>query len=296
MSGEREPAREHGGDGTGEGAPAAAPGHARAGASGTVWEDPGVRHPTAVVDDAAELHSSCSVGPFAVIGPGVRLGPDVRVGSHALIERDTRLGAGCEIHHGAVVGTDPQDLKYEGEKAALEVGPRTVIREYATLNRGTAASGATRVGADCLIMAYAHVAHDCRLGDHVILSNTVNMGGHVEIGDWAIVGGVTAIHQFARIGRHAFVGGGSRLPQDVVPFTTVAGNPCSAYGINSTGLRRRGFDEERIRALQGAYRTLFRSDLNLGDAVERLASEGPDTEDVRAMIEFVRSSERGVTT
>lgn len=279
----------------GDGAPEAR-GAAREGASRTVWEDPGVRHPRAVIDDDAELHPSSSVGAFAVIGPGVELGADVRVGSHALVERDTRVGRGCELHHGAVLGTDPQDLKYEGEPATLEVGPGTVIREYATLNRGTAASGATRVGADCLIMAYAHVAHDCRIGDHVILSNSVNMGGHVEIGDWAIVGGITAIHQFARIGDHAFVGGGSRLPQDVVPFTTVAGNPCSAYGINTTGLRRRGFDDERIRALRSAYRSLFRSDLNLGDAVDRLADAGPETEDVRAMIDFIRASERGVTT
>ncbi len=292
MSGEAEV-----GDGRfGGAASRGAPGHARAGASRTVWEEPGVRHPTAVVDEDAVVDPSASVGPFAVIGPGVELGPSVRVGSHALVERDTRVGEGCEIHHGAVVGTDPQDLKYEGEASTLELGPHTVVREYATLNRGTAASGSTVVGADCLVMAYAHVAHDCRIGDHVILSNSVNMGGHVEIGDWAIVGGVTAIHQFARIGRHAFVGGGSRLSQDVVPFTTAAGNPCSAYGINSTGLRRRGFDDERIRALESAYRDLFRSDLNLGDAVERLAESGPATEDVRAMIEFVRASERGVTT
>lgn len=293
MSGDAEAARDRfgGASGTGGGA-----GHARAGASRTLWEEPGVVHPSAVVDDDAELDPSCSVGPFAVIGPGVELGPDVRVGSHALVERDTRLGEGCEIHHGAVVGTDPQDLKYEGEPSTLEIGPRTVIREYATLNRGTAASGATVVGGDCLIMAYAHVAHDCRLGDHVILSNSVNMGGHVEIGDWVIVGGVTAIHQFARIGRHAFVGGGSRLPQDVVPYTTVAGNPCAAYGVNTTGLRRRGFDDGRIKALRAAYRSLFRSDLNLGDAVDRLAEEGPETEEVREVIEFIRASERGVTT
>lgn len=280
----------------GASAPAGSTGHARAGASRTLWEDPGERHPTAVVDDDADVHPSVSVGPFAVIGPGVELGPHVRVGSHALVERDTRVGEGCEIHHGAVVGTDPQDLKYEGESSTLELGARTVVREYATLNRGTAASGATRVGADSLVMAYAHVAHDCRIGDHVILSNTVNMGGHVEIGDWAIVGGVTAIHQFTRIGEHAFVGGGTRLPQDVVPFTTVAGNPCSAYGINTTGLRRRGFDDERIGALQNAYRTLFRSEDHLGDAVERLVTQGVETEEVRKMVEFIRASERGVTT
>lgn len=280
----------------GAGAAPEPPPSARAGASRTVWEEPGVRHPTAVIDEDAELAPSVSVGPFAVIGPGVRLGPGVRVGPHALVERDTRLGERCEVHKGAVVGTDPQDLKFEGEASTLEIGPRTVIREYATLNRGTAASGSTRLGSDCLVMAYAHVAHDCRIGDHVILSNTVNMGGHVEIDDWAIVGGVTAIHQFVRIGAHAFIGGGTRLPQDVVPFTTVAGNPCSAYGVNTTGLQRRGFDEERIRSLRKASRVLFRSGLNMGDAVERLEEEGPLTDDVREMIEFIRTSDRGVTT
>lgn len=258
--------------------------------------EPGVRHPSAVIHERAELAESASVGPFAIVGPDVSLGEGVRVGPHALIERNTRVGVGCEIHHGAVLGTDPQDLKYEGEESWLEVGDHTVVREYATLNRGTAESGTTRVGSDCLIMAYAHVAHDCRIGDHVILSNAVNMGGHVEIADHVIVGGVTAIHQFVRIGAHAFVGGGSRLPQDVVPYTIVAGNPCTAYGINVTGLRRRGFEKQTISALRGAYRTLFQSDLNIGAALERLEAEATDSDEIRDMIEFVRASERGITT
>ncbi|HKK07610.1 MAG TPA: acyl-ACP--UDP-N-acetylglucosamine O-acyltransferase [Gemmatimonadota bacterium] len=261
-----------------------------------VGVDPGTRHPTALIDPAAEVAASASVGPYTIIGPGVRLEEGVQVASHVLIERDTRVGRDARIHHGAVLGTDPQDMKYGGESSTLAIGSRTTIREYATLNRGTAASGVTRVGDDCLVMAYAHVAHDCHLGDHVILANTVNMGGHVEIGDWAIVGGVTAIHQFVRIGRHAFVGGGSRIPQDVAPYVTVAGSPAAAYGINTEGLRRRDFDEATVRELRRAYRTLFRSELNLGDAVRCLEEEGEPIPEVREMIEFIRASERGVTS
>ncbi len=258
--------------------------------------EPGIRHPSAVIHEEAELADSVTVGPFAIIGPSVTLGEGVRVGSHVLIQKNTRIGDECDIHHGAVLGTDPQDLKYEGEVSWLELGERTVVREYATLNRGTAAAGTTRVGSDCLVMAYAHVAHDCRIGDHVILSNAVNMAGHVTIDDHVIVGGVTAIHQFVRVGAHAFVGGGSRLSQDAVPYTIVAGNPCSAYGINRTGLERRGFDEETITAVRNAYRTLFQSELNIGAAIDRLEGEGPHGDEVQRMIDFVRASERGVTT
>lgn len=262
----------------------------------TLRVEPGVRHPSAVVDPDAEMAESVGIGPFAVVGPGVSLADGVQVGPHALVERNTRVGESCEIHKGAVLGTDPQDLKYEGEESWLEVGPRTVVREFATLNRGTAAAGTTRVGSDCLIMAYAHVAHDCRLGDHVILANSVAMGGHVEIGDHAIVGGLVAIHQFVRIGEHAFVGGGSRLPQDVPPFVTVAGNPCAAYGINSEGLRRRDFPPDTIRALQRAYRAIFRSEHHIGRALEELAAEGEPIPEVARLVEFIRASERGVTT
>lgn len=260
-----------------------------------VEAEQGLRHPTALVDDAAQLAESVSVGPYSIVGPGVRLEKDVVVGSHVLIERDTRVGAGSSIHKGAVLGTDAQDTKYDGEEAVLDVGRGTVIREYATLNRGTAASGRTVVGDECLIMAYAHVAHDCRLGDHVILSNTVNMGGHVEIGEWAIVGGMTAIHQFVRIGTQAFVGGFSRIAQDVPPYLMVAGNPSQLHGLNREGLRRRDFDPEAIRALRGAYRTLFRSDHNIGQALDRLEEEESAPE-VAHLVEFIRASERGIIT
>lgn len=256
----------------------------------------GERHATAIVDPTAKLAESVSLGPYSIVGPNVVLGERVQVGPHVLIERDTRVGDGCRLGKGAVLGTDPQDLKYRGEPTRLEVGPRTVVREYATLNRGTGASGLTAVGADCLIMAYVHVAHDCRIGDHVVLANAVNMGGHVEIEDWAIVGGVTAIHQFVRIGCHAFVGGGSRVSQDVAPYVTVAGNPCTAYGLNSVGLKRRGFSNETLKTLRSAYRDIFQSDLNIGQALAQLAAEGPHTDEVEHLVSFIHESRRGITT
>ncbi|MFQ5677991.1 MAG: acyl-ACP--UDP-N-acetylglucosamine O-acyltransferase [Gemmatimonadota bacterium] len=257
---------------------------------------PGLRHETAVVDPTAVIQPSVSIGPYAVIGPNVHLGARVRVGPHVFIERDTRVGEDCFLAKGAVLGTDPQDLKYGGEATLLEVGARTIIREYATLNRGTAATGITRVGADCLLMAYAHVAHDCRIGDHVILANAVNMGGHVQIEAHASVGGVTAIHQFVRIGAHSFIGGGSRVPQDVAPYTIVAGNPCRAYGLNLVGLRRRGFSKETLVALRNAYRQVFQSELNIGRALDRLEEEPELIPEVRRLISFVRSSRRGIVT
>lgn len=277
----------------GAGGGAVRPGHRD---GGGLSLEPGLRHPSAVIDPDAELADSVSVGPFAVVGPGVRLEAGVKVGPHVLVEQNTVVGEECQLHHGAVLGTDPQDLKYEGEESWLRVGPRTVIREYATLNRGTAASGTTRVGSDCLLMAYAHVAHDCTLGDRVILANSVAMGGHVEIGERANVGGLVAIHQFVRIGRHAFVGGGSRVVQDVPPYVTVAGNPCDAYGINTEGLRRRDFDPGVVQALRRAYREVFRSDRHIGAALEALEADGGHPVEVEEMLDFIRSSERGVTT
>lgn len=271
------------------------PGDGRA-APAELGLEPGHRHPTAIVHPDAHVAESASIGPYSIVGPRVTLGEGVQVGPHVLIERDTMIGDECRLAKGAVLGTDPQDLKYQGEASVLEIGPRTVVREYATLNRGTASSGRTSVGSDCLIMAYVHVAHDCRIGDHVILANAVNMGGHVDIDDWAIVGGVTAIHQFVRIGAHAFVGGGSRVPQDVAPYVTVAGNPCTAYGLNTVGLRRRGFPAETLQALRKAYRTIFQSGMNIGRALDELETEGGGPEEVRHLVAFIRESRRGITT
>lgn len=252
-------------------------------------------HPTALVDPEAELGPDVVVGPYAVVGPRVAVGAGTEIGPHAYLERDTTVGEDCRIGKGAVLGTDPQDLKFKGESTTLEIGDRTVIREYATLNRGTQASGRTVVGSDCLLMAYTHVAHDCELGNHVILSNAVNMAGHVTIEDWVVVGGVTPIHQFVRIGAHAFVGGGSRIPQDVPPYCRAAGNPPKLYGLNSVGLERRGFSEEVRKALKQTYRLLFQSGLNVSQGLARAEEEAPSIPEVRHLLNFIRSSERGIT-
>lgn len=251
-------------------------------------------HPTAVVDPSAELGVDVVVGPYSVIGPNVVVGDGTRLGPHVLIDRDTIIGSGCVIHKGAVLGTDPQDLKYRGESTQLIVGDRTVIREYATLNRGTSAHGRTEIGSDCLLMAYVHVAHDCVIGNHVILSNAVNMAGHVMIDDWAIVGGVTAVHQFVRIGRHAFVGGASRVQKDVPPFVRAAGSPIKPYGLNSVGLQRRGFPEEVRRELKRAYKLFYHSSLNVSQALERAAEELLPYPEIQDFLRFIESSERGI--
>jgi len=253
-------------------------------------------HPTAVVDPGAELGRGVQVGPWTILGPGVRVGDGTQIASHVLVERETTIGADCRIHHGAVLGTDPQDLKFKGEKTILVVGDRTVIREYATLNRGTAHSGRTTVGDDCFIMAYAHVAHDCHIGNSVVLANAVNMAGHVLIEDWAIVGGLTAIHQFVRIGAHAFLGGASRTSQDVPPYTKAAGSPLKLYGLNSVGLDRRGFSLEVRQALKKAYRLVFQSNLPLSQALARAQEEVQGFPEVGHFLSFIRNSERGVTT
>ncbi|MCG6955392.1 MAG: acyl-ACP--UDP-N-acetylglucosamine O-acyltransferase [Gemmatimonadetes bacterium] len=252
-------------------------------------------HPSALVDPEAELGQGVIIGPWAIVGPRVRIGDGTEVGPRALIERDTSLGEDCRISNGAVLGTDPQDLKYKGEHTTLEVGDRAIIREFATLNRGTVARGKTVVGSDCMLMAYTHVAHDCELGNHVILSNAVNMAGHVTIEDWVIVGGITPIHQFVRIGAHAFVGGGSRISQDVPPYCRVAGNPSALYGLNSVGLERRGFSEDVRRALKKTYRILFQSKMNLSQAMARAEAEAPAIPEVRHFLGFIKASERGIT-
>jgi UDP-N-acetylglucosamine acyltransferase len=247
------------------------------------------------VDESAEIGANVSVGPFSIIGPGVSIGSGARIGPHVLIERDTSVGSDCVIHNGAVLGTDPQDLKYGGEPTRLLVGDRTVIREYATLNRGTSALGYTEVGSDCLLMAYTHVAHDCQVGNHVILSNAVNMGGHVNIGDWAIVGGVTPIHQFVRIGQHAFVGGASRVSKDIPPYVKAAGSPVQLYGLNGVGLQRRGFSEEVRRELKRAYRLFFASSYNTSQALARARDELRSLPEIDVFLDFFEASERGVS-
>ena len=252
-------------------------------------------HHTAIISPKAEVHEEVEIGPYVVIGPGVTIEKGVTLGSHVVIEKDTTVGENCIISTGAAIGGDPQDLKYKGEKSHLYIGPGTTIREYATLNRGTAASGETKVGSGCLIMAYAHVAHDCIIGDHVVISNAVNMGGHVDIKEGAIIGGLTAIHQFVKVGSHAFCGGGSRVTQDIPPFVKVAGNPVKLYGLNTVGLARRKVPDSVVGNLRKAYQDLFQSKMNIGQALDKIES-GDLTSEVAELVGFIRSSKRGVVT
>lgn len=253
-------------------------------------------HDTAIVDPDAELAAGVRIGPRAIIGPGVRIGTGTEIGPGVLVEQNTTIGEDCRVFQGAVLGTDPQDLKFEGEESWLRIGDRTLIREYATLNRGTSWSGETVVGDDCLLMAYVHVAHDCRLGNHVIVSNATQMAGHVTVGDWAIISGLVAIHQFVRIGVHAFVGGASRIAQDAVPYCRIVGNPPKLYGLNSVGLERRGFSSETRLALKHAFRAVFRSDLNISQGLARAREEVESTAEVEHFLAFIEDSERGVTS
>ncbi len=248
-------------------------------------------HPTACISSRAELGANVTVGPFAVIEADVVVGDGTTIGSHALIASGARIGREVKIHHGAVVGTIPQDLKFGGEPTTLTIGDHTVIREYATLNRGTRHRGTTTVGAHCLLMAYSHVAHDCILGDHVIMSNSVNLAGHVEIEEWAIVGGMVPVHQFVKIGAHAMVGGGFRVPMDICPYALHADK---ILGVNHVGLSRRNFPADAIAALEKAYRIIFRSKLNTTQALERVKSEVEQTREVAHLVNFIESSERGI--
>ena len=253
--------------------------------------------PRAIVHPGAELHSDVDVGPFAVIGPRVRLGKGTSVGSHSVIEGNTVVGEGCRIFPFASVGSVPQDLKYRGEDTRLEIGDRTVVREFATVNLGTAGGGGvTRVGRDCLLMAYTHVAHDCQLGDRVIMANAATLAGHIVVQDWAFVGGLSAVHQFVRIGQHAFIGGCTAVSMDIPPYVSASGNRARLVGLNLVGLKRRGFGEESLKALRKAYRALFQSKEILTRALETVR-QSPEYsfEEVRNLVEFIARSERGVT-
>ena len=251
-------------------------------------------HPTAIVDRAAEVAADAEVGPFAIIGPRVTVGAGCRIEAHAVLERNVVLNRNVRVGYGSIVGNDPQDLKYKGEESWVEIGEGTMIREYATINRGTAAAGRTVVGQRCLIMSYVHIAHDCRVGNDCILANGVTMAGHVTIEDRAIVSGLTPIHQFVRIGTYAFVGGASRVNQDVPPFTKAVGNPVHLYGLNSVGLQRAGFTPEVKLALKRVYRLLFNSDLTVTVGIQRARQEFGAIAEVEHFLKFVEASQRGV--
>lgn len=252
-------------------------------------------HATAIVSSKAELADDVTVGPHSIIEDNVVIGAGTKIASSALIASGARLGANITIAHGAVVGSVPQDLKFAGEESLLVVGDETTIREYATLNRGTADRGETTVGSNCLIMAYAHVAHDCIIGNNVILANSVNLAGHIEIDDHAILGGVLPVHQFVKIGTHAMIGGGFRVQQDVCPYALAGGYPLRIAGLNALGLKRRGFTPEAIRTIKSVYKLLFHSKLNTTQAVERIKSEIEIIPEVQVILDFIERSERGLT-
>ena len=251
-------------------------------------------HPTAVVAPDAEIDDETQVGPFAVIGPKVAISEGVYIAPHVVIECNTKIGPGCTVGVGSVLGGAPQDRSYQDEETWLEIGAGTLIREYATLNRGSAATGVTTVGQGCFIMSYAHVAHDCVLEDDVTIANGVQLAGHVRVGHDATLGGLTPVHQFVRIGAYAFVGGGSRVPQDVPPYARAAGNPIKLYGLNTVGLCRAGFSRERRLRLKHAFRLLFNSNLTTAEAVDRLKLEAAGEPEIDELIAFVTRSERGV--
>ncbi len=251
-------------------------------------------HRTALVDPTAHLGHDVSVGAYTIVGPRVTLGDRCVLAAHVVIERNAKLGTGVKVGYGTVIGNDPQDLKYEGAETWVEIGDGTVLREYCTINRGTAATGKTTVGERCFLMSYVHVAHDCAIGNDVIIANAVQMAGHVTVEDRAIISGLIGIHQFVRIGTFAFVGGGSRVNQDVPPYTKAVGNPVHLYGLNSVGLQRAGFAPEVKLALKRAYRLLFNSDLTVSQGIARARSELPSVPEIEHFLRFIEGSQRGV--
>jgi UDP-N-acetylglucosamine acyltransferase len=253
-------------------------------------------HSTAIVDSKSKIHASCKIGPYCVIGPEVELGEGCRLASHVVIEGPTAIGAHNRFAPFSSIGTAPQDITYAGEPTRLEIGDHNEIREFVTINRGTVkGGGCTRVGDHNLIMAYTHIAHDCQIGSHVIMANAATLGGHVTVEDWATVGALCPVHHFVRIGTHAFVGGGTTVTRDVLPFSkTSAERGTRAYGLNAVGLERRGFTKERIKKIHHAYRLLLASKLNTSQALERLKAETNGGEDVAMLIRFIEASERGV--
>ena len=252
-------------------------------------------HPTALIDPAAKLGVDVSVGAYTVIGADVEIGDRTSIGPHCVITGPTKIGSDNRIHSHAALGGDPQDKKFHGERAELIIGDRNTIREFTTFGRGTSdGGGVTRVGDDNWIMAYVHIAHDCQVGSHTIFANNATLGGHATIEDWVILGGFVGIHQFCKIGAHAFIGMGSLVNADVPPFVMIADRYAEPRGINSEGLKRRGFDPDRIAAIKRAYRSVFMSGKPLTEAKSELAESAQSSDDVRQMLAFIEASQRGL--
>lgn len=251
--------------------------------------------PRAAVDPGAELAPDVTVGAFAVIGPHVKLGPRTRIGPHAVVTGHTTLGADNVVFQFASIGDAPQDLKYAGEPTRVEIGDRNTFREGVTVNRGTAKDvGVTRIGSDCLFMTGAHVAHDCQLGSRIVAANGVAIGGHVHVGDWVIFGGLSGVHQFCQIGAHAFIANNCAVTRDVPPFVLAEGQPAVPHSINSKGLERRGFTAPQIRNLREAFRTLYRRDLPLAEAVTQLRERVASQPEIAPFVDFISLSRRSL--
>ena len=253
-------------------------------------------HPTAIIASTAVVPESCSIGPYSTVGPNVVLGADCELVSHVVLDGHLTIGARNRMFSFACVGVAPQDLKYKGEPTGATLGDDNTIRECVTISRGTSGGGGmTRVGSNCLIMAYSHIGHDSVIGDGCILANAATLAGHVIVEDYATIGALNQVHQYCRIGKYAYTGGGTTVTQDVLPFSlTSAKREIHAYGLNKVGLERKGFNQERLRALQQAYRLLLASKLNTTQAVEKMKTEAIETEDVAYLVRFIESSERGV--
>lgn len=251
-------------------------------------------HPSAIVSVKADIGSNVSIGAFTIIEDDVVIGNNVEIRSSVIIADGARIGNDCKIFSGAVISTEPQDLKFGGENTLAVIGNNTVVREYATINRGTKETGRTQIGENCLIMAYAHVAHDCYIGNNVIMSNVVQLAGHVTIEDFVIMGGVAKIHQFCSVGRHAMVGADIYVTKDVPPFTLIGRKPPQVEGINKTGLRRRGCSKDTISAIQNFYDTILFSGYNIRDGIAIYQEKGPVVPEVQYCIDFIKKSTRGI--
>jgi UDP-N-acetylglucosamine acyltransferase len=253
-------------------------------------------HPTAIVDPQARIPESCSIGPYCIVGAEVELGENCELISHVVVHGRAKIGANNRFFPYAAIGIEPQDLTYKGEKTGVEMGESNVIRECVTINRGTAkGGGTTKVGSHTLIMAYSHIGHDSVIGDRAMLVNGATLAGHVTVEEWAVVGALCPVHQFVRIGAHAYIGGGTVVTKDVLPFSKcVTPRHTQAYGLNAVGLERRGFSPERIRKIHHAFRVLLNSKLNTTQALEKLRSEGDQGEDVAMLLRFIEESDRGI--
>ncbi len=253
-------------------------------------------HPTAIIDPKAEIDSNAEIGPYVIIRGNVFIGSGTSIGPHAVIEPYVTIEPECEIFQFAAIGAVPQSTKFNGEETYIKIGRRTIIREFATIHRGTAfGGGVTEIGEECFLMAYAHVAHDCRIGRRVMMANNATLGGHIVIGDYASIGGLTAVHQFVRIGAHSFIGGCAAVVKDIPPYVIASGNRAKLHGLNAVGLKRFGFSTQTISALKKAYRIVFRIGLTLNEAIERLTAEVDQIPEVIDFVSFIKSSQRGIT-